>query len=207
MAKLRNGLLGKASGKVGGIVTANWKGINYAREYVIPANPRTVNQTARRDVFANLVFLGRQVKTVLINTFWDNLFKGKSTSGFAQFMGYNQKRITAVTNLENVKLVTGDLEGLIDLSADIQLAGNLIGFSWSDSIVSNGAPTDNVIVYCYVPERNFLYSQANAATRSSKNVIVSIPDLAGVEGKIFYYAQVKNATSTNFSTTQGGQPS
>lgn len=37
------------------IVFSVWKGINYVRQYVIPFNPKTVDQTAVRDAFASYV--------------------------------------------------------------------------------------------------------------------------------------------------------
>lgn len=54
MAKLTGPLLSiGARGQIGKtMVTSSWKGINYARQYTIPANPRTSAQTATRSVFA-----------------------------------------------------------------------------------------------------------------------------------------------------------
>jgi len=53
MAKLHGPLLSfRARGQIGkGIVTASWRGVAYARQYVVPANPQTVAQMATRDVF------------------------------------------------------------------------------------------------------------------------------------------------------------
>lgn len=56
MAKLIGPLLSfGARGSIGKtMVTANWRGIKYARQYVIPANPRTDPQKEVRNVFAML---------------------------------------------------------------------------------------------------------------------------------------------------------
>jgi hypothetical protein len=44
-----------ARGAVGKtVVAAEWKGVKYMRQYVIPANPRTTEQTITRDTFAML---------------------------------------------------------------------------------------------------------------------------------------------------------
>lgn len=42
-----------ARGKIAkSIVFATWRGVKYARQYVVPANPRTVAQVATRSIFA-----------------------------------------------------------------------------------------------------------------------------------------------------------
>ena len=60
MAKLTGPLLSMgARGTVGKtLVIADWKGVKYARQHVIPANPRTTEQTVTRDTFS------------FINGFW-----------------------------------------------------------------------------------------------------------------------------------------
>lgn len=56
MAKLTGPLLSiGARGQIGKtLVAAEWKGQKYMRQYVIPANPRTSEQTITRDTFAML---------------------------------------------------------------------------------------------------------------------------------------------------------
>ena len=59
MGKISQGILGGLSGKVGNVVGASWKGIDYVR--IKPssvANPRTVGQVNQRTKFsATLEFL------------------------------------------------------------------------------------------------------------------------------------------------------
>lgn len=56
MARLTAPLLSLgAAGKIGdAIVFANWKGIDYARRWVVPANPNTANQQEVRGIFSTL---------------------------------------------------------------------------------------------------------------------------------------------------------
>jgi len=54
-----------ASGTIGSAITfARWKGINYARVRVIPANPKTTGQTAVRNIFTNLNELWKRSGTL-----------------------------------------------------------------------------------------------------------------------------------------------
>lgn len=61
MAKVQAPILSMgAQGQIGNsMVFAAWKGVNYARRYVTPSNPRTMAQRATRTVFAAL---GEQYK-------------------------------------------------------------------------------------------------------------------------------------------------
>lgn len=56
MAKLTAPLLSfGAKGQIGKtLVTADWKGVKYARQYTVPANPQTAAQTEVRDIFSML---------------------------------------------------------------------------------------------------------------------------------------------------------
>ncbi|GAI66462.1 unnamed protein product [marine sediment metagenome] len=64
MAKLKAPLLSLgASGAIGkSIVFFGWKGLNVAREYVIPANPRTDPQTTQRGYLTTMVDLVHSVQ-------------------------------------------------------------------------------------------------------------------------------------------------
>ena len=53
MGKISQGILGGFSGKVGSVVGANWKGINYMRSKAVSvANPRTEGQVKQRTKFS-----------------------------------------------------------------------------------------------------------------------------------------------------------
>ena len=57
MAKVRGGLFSlSADGQLAKtLVYSKWKGIQYAREYVTPANPRTAGQVAQRESMAEAI--------------------------------------------------------------------------------------------------------------------------------------------------------
>ncbi len=54
MAKVKGALFGlKTRGQLGkAMVYAEWRGVQYARSHVVPANPRTAEQTKTRSVFS-----------------------------------------------------------------------------------------------------------------------------------------------------------
>lgn len=203
MAKLRSGILGKASGAIANVVTSSWKGINYARERVIPANPKSTGQTRVRGTLSAIVLIGRAVKTLFINTYWESLVKGTANSGWAKYVGTNQKAIQKEEDYENLKLATGNLEGSPSVGAVINGGTNKVDFTWSADTVSNGLPGDVVYLHAYVPERNYVYSQSASYIRSASAGSISIPDIADLSGNIYAYLTIKKADGSLYSTTQG----
>lgn len=203
MAKLKGGILGKVTGSVGNIVTASWKGINYARDRVIPANPQSVGQMKVRNNMTNLVLLGRSIKSVFIDTYWENLVRGTANSGWAKFIGTNQKATYENGNLQDVKLASGDLEGAANLSVVVSEPLEEVQFSFDATSVSNGSATDVVYAEVFVPERNFVYSQSSPVQRNGVSVSCTVPDVGSIVGSYYAYLTLKKSDGTKFSTTQG----
>jgi hypothetical protein len=99
MAKLTGPLMSfGASGQLGKtIVLGAWKGINTARQYVIPSNPRSVGQIAQRAIFSTVVNCWRSVAlTALVKAGWNRLasLKTAAVSGFNVFQS-NVTRLAA----------------------------------------------------------------------------------------------------------------
>lgn len=78
-----------ASGQIGDtLVFSSWKGVPYARRYVVPANPRSTKQTQVRGVFAMLntlwLFTGSLARAP-----WEAYSQGKPLLGRNAFIGNN----------------------------------------------------------------------------------------------------------------------
>lgn len=73
------GALGKT------LVFSTWKGLKTAREYVVPANPQSADQTTQRNLFSDAVNAWRNYVTSAVErTAWNRsaLASGKPQSGF-----------------------------------------------------------------------------------------------------------------------------
>ncbi len=202
MAKLRAGILGKTSGKVSNVVASTWKGINYIRERVIPANPNSIAQQRVRGVMRQLVLIGRGVKSTIIDTYWEKFVKGTPQSGWSKFIGTNQKNIQADEDFLNLKLTTGDLEPLANLDGIKVQDANTLECSYDTTIVSNGSKSDKVIGYIYVPERAYLYVQKSSTTRNDSLIEFTVPSHATIVGKIYCFITVTKADGSLYSTGQ-----
>ncbi|MBA7679505.1 hypothetical protein ES703_87802 [subsurface metagenome] len=82
---------GDLTGKLGGMVGARWKQSPYTRKYVIPANPRTLDQVANRESWALLVAHGRRINSSVLKLF--TFPKPKAMSPFNWFMHINKTYI------------------------------------------------------------------------------------------------------------------
>jgi hypothetical protein len=69
-------------------VFSKWRGINYIRSRVVPANPKTAGQVAIREALARLVALwqGFGVNT---KDNWKYMMSGREKSGFNHWIGLN----------------------------------------------------------------------------------------------------------------------
>lgn len=90
MAKIRAGILSKVSGKVAGVVGGTWKGTNYLRELVKPANPNTPLQQAQRSKMAFVVRAARQLIGDVLNPYLNKFCK--DMSGYNWFCKENIKK-------------------------------------------------------------------------------------------------------------------
>ena len=73
------------------ITFSAWKGRSYARQRVIPSNPRSGPQTGMRSMFAFLT-IDWVNRTAVEQATWDDRAKAANISNFNAYCGYNQDR-------------------------------------------------------------------------------------------------------------------
>lgn len=178
MGTIKKGILGGFSGKVGNVVGASWRGIDYIRS--MPAsvfNPRTEAQVTQRTRFS---LIGKMMKTLIpvIRVGYAGLV-GKGKSAFSEAMKYNV--INAVIGLfpdfeidfEAVKITTGKLYGTGSASATA--AAGSISYVWDTDLLNNAAASDRVILAAFNPTRNESVYNMHAADRADGNASLSLP--------------------------------
>lgn len=131
MAKLTGPLLSiGARGAIGKtLVAAEWKGQKYMRQYVIPANPRTAEQTVTRDTFA------------MLNGFWlvaPALARAPWTANAVGQKYTDRNKVIA----ENMPALRGE----VDMSNFIGSPGALGGPPLEGLVVSTGSTPGGVDV-------------------------------------------------------------
>lgn len=101
-----------ASGQIAkSMVFGTWKGIPYSRRYVIPANPRSTEQTLTRSVFSylNNVF---KVAPAGFRLAWTRYAIGKPMTDRNAFVKFNNGLLREATDLDGMIMSPGAFGGL-----------------------------------------------------------------------------------------------
>ena len=103
MAKTKAPLFGfDGSGQIGeALVFGNWRGIGYARRYVKPSNPRSVEQQKTRNVFTYLEDSWKNAPATL-RAPWELYAKGRPFVGRNAWVGQNIRAIRGASDLSAI---------------------------------------------------------------------------------------------------------
>jgi len=145
MGIILSGILGGFSGKVGPVVGAKWKSIDYMRSYVIPENPNTAGQQTVRTRFAELVAYARNLLSGVLQPFWDMYYTDKS--GFNAWMSENYSLLDGsdVITASNI-FSKGTLEPLHGTTCVYTSGTGACQFTNDGSIQGNGLSTDSLVL-------------------------------------------------------------
>lgn len=181
MAKIQAGILSNVRGAVAGVVGGVWKGKNYVRARVTPANPNTLPQQEQRSKMRKCVAFGKLILGSVLIPFV-NPYQ-KYMSGMNWFVKSNIALFGDTTGYSQIKLSEGTLFGLGEPLKDTD--GTNISISWDPSQTgSNGAGTDLVTGVVVVKATGAVFTSGASALRSSGTLLIpvgSIMPAANVE--------------------------
>lgn len=179
MGKLKNGIFGGFSGKVGNVVGSSCRGVEYIKSR--PAkmtNPRSKGQVKQRNTFIIIQnFLGTFTPLIRIG------FKDYAIDGLSAFnaaMSYNMVKgvKTGVTDEEldfpNILVSRGPLYPAKDINIDISEEG--VQFNWDPTPEGNASSDDQVMVLVYNCDKETAIHDINAGKRSSSTTKIKLPD-------------------------------
>lgn len=203
MGKIKQGILGGFSGKVGKVVGGSWKGIDYMRG--IPssiANPQTEGQVTQRNKFGACVALAKSVMDTVIRPVWNK--KAVKMTGFNLFTKTNLpafNELGEIDDFDSLKFSIGDLPLPTNLVIENNLAGNgEIRTAWTDNSGTGfAAGTDRirVLVMC---EGEIVVMQGLSFPRSGEFANFHIPFITGQTVHIYVFFE--NEAKTKYSTSQ-----
>lgn len=180
MGKIKQGILGAISGKVGSVVGASWKGIATLRSRPASvANPRTAGQIAARTRFSALVAFASQILGTIIKPMWDRF--AQQQSGYNAFISTNYVAVDAEGNFDPTLIKTSkgkmDSTGIVSAIADI--SGNSIQATWTnDSGQGFKLATDRAYITVYNPVTNQVIGSSSLRdTRSSSTASVTVQSI------------------------------
>lgn len=178
MGIIKQGVLGGFSGKVGNVVGASWKGIDYMR--IMPesvANPNTVLQQGQRQKFSMILrFL--QPLTQFLRTGFRNY--AIRMSAFNNAMSYNMAHAVSgvypdyLLNYEDALVARGSLAPA--LNPAITAGAASVNFTWEDnSGVSGASGLDKSLVVVYNPTKQEAVCVKELKNRSDLAQSVAVP--------------------------------
>ncbi|MGY5846585.1 DUF6266 family protein [Salegentibacter sp. HM20] len=178
MGIIRQGVLGGISGKIGNIVGASWKGINYLRiKPASLANPRTPLQVNQRNKFqAVLEFLQPNLGFLKVGF----KYLANKQSAFNAAMSYTlNNAITGIApnfsvDYAQALVSRGNLPGVLNGAANFSASGQ-IGFSWDDNTGGEAVATDRAMLLVYNPAKKESTYTVEGVGRSAEAETLAIP--------------------------------
>jgi hypothetical protein len=189
MGKIKQGILGGFSGKVGSVVGGSWKGISYMRGKAASIkNPQTLQQMKQRGKFA-LALSVLQPITVFVRIGFKRYAHRKSE--FNAAMSYTIRNAIQGTypdyTIDYSKLLVsrGTLTGANTATATPEIGK--IKLAWeNNSGIGEAKPTDKALAVAINPEKGEAAYITDGAPRSActENLLVS-PYWAGDEVEVY----------------------
>lgn len=197
MGKIRSGILGPVSGKIGEVVGASWKGVNYLRSYVIPGNPNTASQQAERALFANIVSLAHALLGPVLQVYWDPFLR--KISGWSHFIGVSRGLVTTVDDFSAVQICQGTLEG--DLITSCAYGSPSVDITFAGVVHGNGAPTDAACLFVYdrVNKVGFFDNSATRSLTAATCTVGAGRVAANMDAWLFFADDATSPTKVSYS--------
>ena len=179
MAIIKNGILGGVTGKVGNVVGASNRGVNYLRSvptsFSDAKSPKQVSNRMKMKVCVS--FLSKAKSFIRLG------FRGWSKNGSAYNAAFSYNYGVALQgeypdislDYSKVMLSKGSLTSLYGTSA-VALGADSLKLSWNDNTGEGSAKSgDTVMALVYAPELDEVVFRSNAGTRDAGEATVQVP--------------------------------
>lgn len=195
MARLKNGINGDFTGKVGNVVGAKWRDIHYIRSLPKKSNnPRTKGQVRQRSKFSvTMEFL--KTITPYIRIGYKEYSTGRQTA-FNAATSYNIKNATTENNdkieldFSKVLVTRGSLITAPDIKSEI--VNGQLHFSWDAALKENARSNDLVMLLAYNPTKIEAIYNICVAQRFHSKAKMQLP-VAWNEDSIHAYISFRSA--------------
>ena len=210
MGKIKQGILGGFSGKVGSVVGGSWKGISYMRGKAVSIkNPQTLKQMKQRTKFALALSILQPI-AAFIRIGFKRYARKKSE--FNAAMSYTVKHAIVGTypdyeiNFLEMLVSRGRLPGA--RNADAQSLSGRIRVTWSDNSGTGEAkPTDKVMILVINLDNKEVTYITDGPPRSAGMAEIPVsPFWVGTEVGIYVTFITEDGKEVATSTYCGSQP-
>lgn len=194
MAKIKQGILGGFSGKIGNVVGSSWKGINVMKiKPTSVANPRTTAQTNNRDRFSAATLFAKAILLSIVKPLNDRAAQLKS--GYNKFVQQCIEAFdnTGLADLSKIVISTGRIAPPVDLTctglADQKV--NAVGWIFDDTVPTASAD-DKAYVLLVNKTTGEVATSSGEVVRDDESVNVSFENNMSAEDEIGCYVAFTN---------------
>src|SRR5690554_345323 len=178
MGTIKKGILGGFSGKVGNVVGASWKGVDYIRS--LPSkvrNPRSKGQVAQRTRFSLIAKFVRALLPVIRVGFKQSA--GAYNSAYSAAVSYNVHNAVKgehpdfEIDFSNAMLSKGGLTGTYEATATRE--PGILNAEWEPEARGNASVEDHVAIAAYNPIKQEAMYDLHAASRGDGSGELQLP--------------------------------
>ena len=204
MARYKNGINGPLSGKVGSVIAASWRGIDYFRSVGEPAGkPASPAQLAQRRILSIVSSWLKPLKALI----WIGFQEAKEgRTPMNELVSFMMKEGLVgqgpEMRIDFTKAVFSKGELLVSFVRElIVLAGALLHIKWEDLSSSIFCREDDMATFIvYNPEKEKFVTFERIAARADQEAVLQLPT-EFVRDNIHCYMQYVNAAGNRVSTS------
>lgn len=203
MGKIKQGLLGGFSGKVGPVVGSSWKGIAVIKSMPLSvANPRTASQVNNRVGFAFVVALSKTILVAVLKPLLDRF--AVKMSGYNLFMQRNRDYWdeTGIINYADINISEGNVTAFENLALDNDSANDGYLLTWDNNTgVGDALATDEAYGFVVNVTQDDVVPFVLNTARSTGTMIVAENENIEVGDVVHVYVAFRRADGTKASNT------
>jgi hypothetical protein len=171
MAKIQAGILSNVRGAVAGVVGGVWKGKNYVRARVTPANPNSAAQQLQRGKMASCVAFAKLILGPILQPYVDPF--QKTMSAFNWFVKKNIALFTETPDYSTITISEGTL--FPATIADAEPSTDIVTLTLETSTGSNGLATDMITAVVRDAATGRVFTAGTPVARSVGTLVVACP--------------------------------
>lgn len=183
--KIVGNILGSMKKSIGKSMTFSiWKGIQCARQYAVPSNPRTPAQVEQRNLFKSVQFIVLLFSLAQINVWWRKY--AVKQSAYNAIMQSNLNANEYPINPANLIFAKGGLTPTPLTAAVYNTVDGKVNATFDTEATGNQLSTDNMVLVVYNTEVPVIVTSSAPVTRADGTISVILP--AGLDfGHTFAY--------------------
>lgn len=151
MARMKKGIHGSISGKIGDIVGSSWRGIDYIKSKPKRTKPATEGELKNQFVFAYTQYWLQPIKEFLKAGFRNDthtVFGVNAAKSYLHKHALTKDGFNSKIHPERMKVSVGDLP-LSDAIKVEKTSPNELTFSWDKGFIKGANPQDQIMLLAY----------------------------------------------------------